>query len=281
MALLGIDTSNNNVGVPDATIKADFIIFKATEGIGFVDSDCDPSYQEAKAAGKLLGVYHFARPDGNDAVAEADFFVNAVRGYVGEAVLVLDWEHQPTNDVFWAKRWLDRVYELTGVRALIYMNTSTANAFDWSPIWHTYALWVAQYRDYAVRRDYDMNGLTDPDVKWPNAYAMWQFTSSGRLNGYAGNLDCNIFYGTADGWRRFAQGDRSVPAPAPQPAPQPEPKPAPAPEPQPEPAPQPAPEPQPAPQPTPAPEPAPVVCENRLLVLVQSLIKLISGIFRV
>jgi len=30
----GIDTSNNNPGVPDATITANFIFFKATEGVG-------------------------------------------------------------------------------------------------------------------------------------------------------------------------------------------------------------------------------------------------------
>ena len=70
MTLKGIDTSSYQAGLPDKTINADFIIFKATEGVGYTDQDCNPSYQEAKAAGKLLGVYHFARPDGNGAIAD-------------------------------------------------------------------------------------------------------------------------------------------------------------------------------------------------------------------
>lgn len=58
MSLNGFDASSNNLGVPDATIAADFIIEKATEGIGYVNPDCNPSYTEALNAGKLVGVYH-------------------------------------------------------------------------------------------------------------------------------------------------------------------------------------------------------------------------------
>ena len=32
---------------------------------------------------------------------------------------------------------------------------------------------------------------------------MWQWTSSGRLNGYNGNLDCNVFYGDRSTWDAY------------------------------------------------------------------------------
>lgn len=32
---------------------------------------------------------------------------------------------------------------------------------------------------------------------------MWQWTSSGRLNGYNGNLDCNVFYGDGKTWDAY------------------------------------------------------------------------------
>lgn len=286
MALFGLDTSNNKPGVPDATIKADFIIFKATEGIGYVDNDCDPSYQEAKAAGKLLGIFHWARPDGNDAAAEAEFFVQACKGYIGEALLALDWEKTAgvsdhTWDVMWARRWLDRVFELTGVRPLIYMNAFTANAYNWSPVWNDYALWVAAYPlGYTPIKNYDMSAVTAPDIQWPFGYAMWQFTSSGLIDGYGSALDCSIFYGTADGWKRFAQ-----PALPPTPQPAPTPAPAPAPDPAPAPTPVPAPAPTPEPAPAPIPQPDPTVVENngllkQILALLQSLIDRFSGIFK-
>ena len=212
MSLKGIDTSKWQAGLPDATIAADFIIFKATEGVGYVDPDCNPSYQEAKAAGKLLGVYHFARPDGNDPISEAEFFVNNIRGYVGEAILVLDWETEPKGNVAWAKQWLDHVTALTGVHPMIYMSASVVNAYDWSSVAADYALWVARYWDMATDVNYDMsNAGPIPDVNWTNGYAMWQWTSRGRLDGYAGDLDCNVFYGSADNWRAFARARAAAP----------------------------------------------------------------------
>jgi len=43
---------------------------------------------------------------------------------------------------------------------------------------------------------------------------LYQYTSSGRLPGYGGALDLNIFYGTADDWRRMA-ADPAAPDPDP------------------------------------------------------------------
>ena len=71
--LYGIDISHWQNGLDLSKIMADFIIIKATEGIKFVDSKCDHFYQQAKSLNKLLGFYHFARPQ-NDAIQEARFF---------------------------------------------------------------------------------------------------------------------------------------------------------------------------------------------------------------
>ena len=120
MSLYGTDQSNWQ---PNQITDGDFIICKATEGTNYVDQTCDIKYQMNKAAGKLLGVYHFARPEWNSAEAEAEFFVNNIKGYIGEAILVLDWESPNKWDVNWAKRWLDKVYNLTGVKPLIYMSS--------------------------------------------------------------------------------------------------------------------------------------------------------------
>ena len=220
MSLNGIDTSKWQAGLPDATINADFIIFKATEGVGYVDPDCAPSYAEAKQAGKLLGVYHFARPDLNDAISEANFFVDNVLGYIGEAVLWLDWETEPKDNVAWAKQWLDQVFARTGVHPMIYMSLSTVNEHDWSSVSVDYALWVARYWDMAPDVNYDMtNAGPAPDANWANGYAMWQWTSTGRLDGYGGNLDCSIFYGDRYGWEAFARARVNTPTPPTEPTP--------------------------------------------------------------
>ena len=49
------------------------------------------------------------------------------------------------------------------------------------------------------------NAGSPPTTNWWKFYAMWQWTSSGRLDGYGGNLDCNVFYGDADSWRAYAR----------------------------------------------------------------------------
>ena len=119
MSMNGIDISNHQAGLNLAKVPCDFVICKATEGTGFVDLYCDGWIQKALQLGKKVGVYHFAT-GGSSGVAEADFFYKNIKGYVGKAILVLDWEANAANrGVAYAKAFLDRTYPLTGVKPLI------------------------------------------------------------------------------------------------------------------------------------------------------------------
>lgn len=216
--LKGVDLSHWQSNFTDFS-GVDFAIIKATEGVGYVDPACDTLYQRAKASGKLLGVYHFARPDlNNSAVAEADFFVNNIQGYLREAILVLDWESGYLGNVAWAKQFLDRVQERTGIKAILYASRSPINSFNWSSVANAdYGLWVA---DYGANTGSEGN---KPVVNWWQFYILWQYTSRGRVKGYNGDVDLNNFYGDAEVWRKYATSS-STPAPTPQPTPAPEPK---------------------------------------------------------
>lgn len=203
MSLFGTDQS---YWQQNQVTEGDFIIVKATEGTGYVDPTCDPKYQMNKAAGKLLGVYHYARPDlGNTPEEEAEFFVNNIRGYIGEAILVLDWESANKWDVNWAKRWLDKVQQLTRVKPLIYMSSSVTFAYDWSSVVAgDYGLWVANYGN----NDGSNHGC--PDVGYWGIVACHQYTSV--------PLDKDEFFGDANTWRAYAGVSGSTPAPAPKPS---------------------------------------------------------------
>lgn len=205
MPMNGIDISNWQKDLDLTKISFDFVIVKATEGINFVDAYCDKFIQTAKRMGKPYGFYHFARPS-NDAVKEAQFFYNNTKNYFNEGIPVLDWEAENKNDTAWALRWLNEVYRLSGVKPMIYMSESVVNAYDWSAVVAgDYGLWVAKYRDYVDDYNYDMSMAgTAPKVKWWKGYAMWQWTSVGKLNGYTGSLDCDIFYGDASTWKLYA-----------------------------------------------------------------------------
>ena len=203
----GIDISMWQRDINLSAIKADFVIVKATEGIGYVDKSCDMLFQKALSLGKKLGFYHFARPTANnDPIREADFFYENCKGYFGKAIPILDWEAENKQNVAYAKAWLDRVYQRSGVKPVIYMSESVANAYNWSSVANAdYGLWVAKYRDNNPDYNYNMaNAGTRPRVKWWKFYCMWQWTSTGRLNGYSGNLDCNVFYGDGTTWDKYA-----------------------------------------------------------------------------
>lgn len=212
--LKGIDISHHQKGINLGAIDTDFVICKATEGNGYTDEMCDTFYQKAKSLGKKLGVYHFARPDlGNSAEAEADWFVKETLGYHKEAILVLDWESGDLTNVSWAKAWLDRVYEKTGVKPIIYMSASVMSSADWSSVVNAdYGIWVANYGSN--------NGTAQESVfdryplKYWSFYALWQYTSVGRLNGYNGNLDLNYFSGDSSAWDKYAGGSPSSSKPS-------------------------------------------------------------------
>ena len=207
--LKGIDISHHQKGIDLGAIDTDFVICKATEGNGYTDEMCDTFYQKAKSLGKKLGVYHFARPDlGNTPEAEADWFIKETLGYHKEAILVLDWESGDLTNVAWAKAWLDRVYSKTGVKPVIYMSASVMHGADWSSVVDAdYGLWVANYgkNDGTAQESvFDRYPL-----KYWSFYALWQYTSKGRLNGYNGNLDLNYFSGDGNAWDKYAGGSPS------------------------------------------------------------------------
>ena len=208
--LKGIDISHHQKGIDLGAINTDFVICKATEGNGYTDEMCDTFYQKAKSLGKKLGVYHFARPDlGNTAIAEADWFVKETLGYHKEAMLILDWESGDLSNVAWAKAWLDRVHEKTGVKPLIYMSESPAKRYDWSSVANAdYGIWIAKYGPN--------NGEPNnpPAVNNWSFIAMWQYTSKGRLQGYGSNLDLNYFYGDTTAWDKYAGGSPSSSKPS-------------------------------------------------------------------
>lgn len=209
--LNGVDIASYQAGIDFSKVPADFVIIKATEGTGYVNPDCNRAYANAKTNGKLLGLYHYA--NGTDPAAEADFFIKTAGSRIGDALLALDWERVNNNafgknDVAWVKAWLDRVYDKTGVRPLVYMSQSVTLAHDWASVAKDYGLWVAQYvveSRSGYKQDY-AHGITGA-WKYP---AIWQYTSGGYLSGWSARLDLDVAYMSRDAWNRYAGKSEEV-----------------------------------------------------------------------
>ena len=86
----GIDISGWQKGIQLDKIDLDFVIIKATQGTTITSNSFADQANQAFKLGKKVGFYHYA--GGGGAEAEAKHFFNAVKPYLGKAILVLDWE---------------------------------------------------------------------------------------------------------------------------------------------------------------------------------------------
>lgn len=218
----GIDISGWQKGIDLAAVPCDFAVCKATQGTGFTSSDCARQVGQAMALGKKVGVYHYI--GGQGAVAEMDFFINSIKNWIGKAMIVLDWEqgeNRAWGDLGYLEQCIARVKERTGVPPVVY---ASASVFPWDLCKkHNCGTWVAQYANNKP------TGYQDaPWNEGKYGCTMRQYSSTGRLPGYGGNLDLNKFYGDPAAWDRYANPNGAA---QPQPAPQPQPSPQPAPQP--------------------------------------------------
>lgn len=199
--LIGCDVSHHQSSIDALIDENDFFIIKATEGRTYRDPKFTEHMTKALKAKKLVGVYHFARPDnGNTAEDEAANFVRAVEPYLGTAILALDYETKAWNHgEAWALAFLREVYRLTGVRPVIYCNASKEVVCPTIAA-ENFGLWHVQW---------GKNDGTAPLMKqlvnW-NVWALWQFTSK--------PYDRDYFNGTAATWAKYAKSvkkDESIP----------------------------------------------------------------------
>lgn len=206
MTLNIIDVSSYQTGMNVGAVAGDGVLVKATGGVGYVNPSCNIHVEQTLKAGKKLGLYHFAHETGVSGTAEqeAQFFINSIKNYIGKAMLILDFESDNQTDEAWAKRWLDYVYAKTGVRPLLYISLSNENATNWRILPNdNYGLWIAQYNNYNVVNGFQPRELYG-NLKHFKSMTMFQYTSSGRLPGWGGNLDFSVFYGDKKTWDAYA-----------------------------------------------------------------------------
>lgn len=204
MALNGIDVSNWQAGINLSVVPADFVICKATQGTGYTSPDCVRQVEQAMSAGKCVGVYHYIA--GGNANAEIDFFINSIKNWIGKVMICLDWESNQNSawgNEAYLEQCIKRVIERTGVPPMVY---ASASVFPWNVCKkYNCGCWVAQYANN------DITGYQGtPWNEGAYSCAIRQYSSSGRLSGYGGNLDLNKFYGDEKAWDAYVTGGGKV-----------------------------------------------------------------------
>ena len=271
MNLSGIDVSKWQGAINWPQVAADgisFAMIKATEGSEPVaDSDAaaikdfgeDPDFHAnvagARAAGLVVGFYHFLRPDlGNVPEAEAEWFWSRVKVVIQPGDLIAcDAEMGSGNLASYAHRFMAHLAALAGFNPLFYASPSfmAAHGITFASLGGNFGLWEAFWT----------SAMPGPASGWP-VLAMWQNSDNGYYRGIAGRVDTDVFNGDRATLLKYGKPGlygpvvKPLPTPAPAPAPAPTPAPAPAPTPAPAPAPSPSPSPSPVPDP-PVPHPGP------------------------
>lgn len=143
-------------------------------GDGGVQSD----YDDAKAAGLLVGAYHFAEPGASDAATQAQFAQEALGTRRAlDLGLALDFEqlgNLPAHEASgWAESWLNLVHENVSL-CPFYTDQSILNSLLGAP-W-TYPLWIA-----------------DPSNTYQGQPWMRQH-AQGSVEGITGQVDLDTLY---------------------------------------------------------------------------------------
>jgi GH25 family lysozyme M1 (1,4-beta-N-acetylmuramidase) len=173
-----------------------FAFMKASESTNYTDPTYTSNRQKARAAGLKVGAYHFAIPTATtgDGAAQADYFLGAASPAKGDLLPVLDLERSGGLSqaalTIWVKSFVGRVFERTGVRAVIYVSPSFWRTYMADTAWFATngfnVLWVAHWTSATTP--------SVPGATWGGrSWTFWQYTSDGIVSGISGRVDLNRY----------------------------------------------------------------------------------------
>jgi lysozyme len=183
----GVDVNGAKGSIDWRRVRAagfEFAFLKATEGRTFDDERFGFNRRAAKAAGLVVGAYHFARPDNNSPEAEAQHFLRVARPKSGELLPALDWETNPPTAA-WASRFLRAVETAIGTPPILYTFPDFLRRTGHFNDLRRFPLWYSRF------------GPNDGQLHPANPpkgfrFGVHQFTSAGQVNGIGGRADLNL-----------------------------------------------------------------------------------------
>lgn len=199
----GLDVSHYQPQMNFVNAKAagfEFVFLKASEGASFVDKSFKGHRANARAAGMLVGYYHFFRPLVDPEVQAKNFCAQIGKVQENELPPVCDLEDSDgvtgTAVAERAKEFCEHVERLIGARPILYTGPYYFQGLGAkAQVLGDYPLWVAHYKTTAP--------LTPPP--WAN-WDFWQYTDSEKIPGKT-NLDANLFNGSlAELKSKFVKG---------------------------------------------------------------------------
>lgn len=193
--------------------KIQFVFIKCSRAASSVNASFRPWAAYLHEHGIPWGAYHFLNNDGKKVggAKEADFYLKYMEPYIGEAVLALDYEGADLGfaaGTAYAKAFLDRVRERTGISPLIYTQQSAVHTLG-EICAAGYPLWAAKYGKNEKRTDIAVFTKADAGNIAPyKEPVILQYSSNTFYQKYADKVDTNIFWGTVEDFIQLAKVEK-------------------------------------------------------------------------
>ena len=175
----GIDVSfyQGEINWYDVRDEVTFAIIRIGQGTRIIDEQFENNYNGAKDAGVQLGAYLYCdSTDVAGAEAEANQVLQLLSGKQFEWPIYYDIEGDALNgDVNGMATTFCSILQQNNYFCGIYSSASPLSTQFSQEVLSSYAIWVANY-------DVDQPSF---DGEW----GIWQYTSSGSVNGIGGNVD--------------------------------------------------------------------------------------------
>ncbi len=160
-----------------------YVFIRATDGVTYQDPQFRTNYQNAKAAGLIVGAYHFYRNE-DDPLEQLNNFTRNTDLTKGDLAPVVDIEKlSKSGDGNFVKDltvFLDGLEKHYHVKPIIYSGKNFTNAH--LAHFSDHVLWLAEY------------GVEQPEIpEWWDNWAFWQWSQSGRVDGITQVVDMSRF----------------------------------------------------------------------------------------
>ncbi len=208
--MYGMDISKWQANLDLTKGNYDFCIVKATEGIGYADPQFEKRVVQLTELNKLIGSYHFARPDFHKTEAqmidEAKWYMHCLNKYdlIGRSIMVLDWEKEPYDNESLVAAFLYEIYNKTGIKPFIYGSRSKLTKWkDWN-IMKEFPVWMAAWpsiKRIEIGKDPGYETPSKDVIQW----VMWQYSSTAAYPGYDGNVDADYTWLTPGEWKEYCE----------------------------------------------------------------------------
>ncbi len=188
---------DNNIDVAALYQHVDIVIAKVSQGNWYTNKYAETWHP--LIADKPHAYYHYLEAT-SSAASQVDFFLSHCHAWKTEWTrYLLDYEPTP-EAIATGEEFVQLLEKETGRESFPYLNSYRMKNLPFTTM-KNHRIWNASYP------------TMNPTSTFPNMLPSipgwkivgWQFTSTGRLPSYSGNLDLSVFNLTTDEWRTLSQ----------------------------------------------------------------------------